>query len=44
MTMTPTNSSQSLTNKNLYWWAAAMDHIEDNFAFIGINSYILKVT
>lgn len=32
MTMTPTNSGQSLTNKNLYWWAAAMDHIENNDA------------
>jgi TonB-dependent receptor len=32
MTMTPTNSAQSLTNKNAYWWAAAMDHIEDNDA------------
>ncbi len=32
MTFTPTNSTQSLTNKNDYWWAAAMDHIEDNEA------------
>lgn len=32
MTFTPTNSGQSLTNKNDYWWAAAMDHIEDNEA------------
>ncbi|MET3709581.1 TonB-dependent receptor [Sphingomonas trueperi] len=32
MTFTPTNSAQSLTNKNDYWWAAAMDHIENNEA------------
>lgn len=31
MSVTPT-STGDLTDKTLYWWAAAMDHIEDNEA------------
>ncbi|MDP1026734.1 TonB-dependent receptor [Sphingomonas sp. KR1UV-12] len=30
--LSPTAAGGSLTNKSLYWWAAAMDHIEDNEA------------
>lgn len=32
MVVTPTAAGATLTNKSLYWWAAAMDHIEDNEA------------
>ncbi|MBR0552794.1 TonB-dependent receptor [Sphingomonadaceae bacterium LXI357] len=33
MVVTPTTGSQdALAQKNLYWWAAAMDHLEDNDA------------
>ncbi|QNA84488.1 TonB-dependent receptor [Sphingomonas sp. So64.6b] len=32
LTISPTAANGSLTNRSLYWWAAAMDHIEDNEA------------
>ncbi|MES2441879.1 MAG: TonB-dependent receptor [Pseudomonadota bacterium] len=32
MTIVPTTSGQNFTTQSNYWWAAAMDHIEDNDA------------
>ena len=32
MEISPTSSTGTLDDKSLYWWAAAMDHIEDNDA------------
>lgn len=32
LTISPTASTGSFTDKSAYWWAAAMDHIEDNEA------------
>lgn len=32
LVLSPTAANGSLTDKSLYWWAAAMDHIEDNEA------------
>lgn len=32
LSITPTDSSQSFTDKSANWWAAAMDHLEDNEA------------
>ena len=32
LSISPTAAGGSLTDKSLYWWAAAMDHIEDNEA------------
>lgn len=32
LSITPTDSSQSFTDKSVNWWAAAMDHLEDNEA------------
>ncbi|GGC10294.1 TonB-dependent receptor [Novosphingobium endophyticum] len=32
LSITPTNPAQSFADKSLGWWAAAMDHLEDNEA------------